>query len=149
MAQLGEAGDAEDACQDAFFECWTRIDECREPAKFAGWLLRAVRNRAHNYREYLDLRAGASLEDTQVATPLPSADVIVERHELGAALWAALLRLDPIDREVVLLHDVDGLRHSDIGVMLEMSELMSRRRLSDTRKRLRRILRGPHEPDSV
>ena len=38
--------DAEDVTQDAFLAAFERLDSCREPARFSGWLLRIVRNRA-------------------------------------------------------------------------------------------------------
>ena len=142
MAQLGEPSDAEDACQDAFVKCWERIRDCREPARFASWLLRIVRNVAHNHREYLEVRTGSSLDfgDTAAAPSTPETDL--ERRELGRTLWRALSQLQPMQREVVLLHDLEGWRHADVARMLEISETMSRRHVSDARKILRGLLRG-------
>jgi RNA polymerase sigma-70 factor (ECF subfamily) len=45
-----------------------------------------------------------------------------------------------VQRDVVLLHDLEGWRHAEIADRLELSEGMSRRHLSDGRKRLRALL---------
>ncbi|MCH7729611.1 MAG: sigma-70 family RNA polymerase sigma factor, partial [Planctomycetes bacterium] len=44
LALLSNNMDAEDVCQDAFLKALERLDDCREPDKFASWLLRIVRN---------------------------------------------------------------------------------------------------------
>jgi len=50
-----------------------------------------------------------------------------------------------VQREVVLLHDLDDWRHRQIAEVLEISEEMSRRHVSDARKRLRQLLRARAE----
>src|ERR1043165_8205304 len=62
LARLGEHADAEDACQEAFMRCVDHLHECRDPARFAAWLLQIVRNTAHNRREHLRVRAGQALD---------------------------------------------------------------------------------------
>ena len=46
LAVAGTEADADDVCQDAFVAAIERIDDCREPERFGGWLLQIVRNRA-------------------------------------------------------------------------------------------------------
>jgi RNA polymerase sigma-70 factor (ECF subfamily) len=149
LANVGNPADAEDVCQDAFLRCWERIEECRDPSRFAAWMLRVVRNQAHNRREYLAVRAAEPLEADRARSSSLRADAATERAELRAALVDALWQLSATQREVVLLHDLDGWRHSAIATHLEISEVMSRRHLSDARKRLRALLGGYDtlEPD--
>ena len=73
----------------------------------------------------------------------------VARNELRERLTAALLALPAIQREVVLLHDYEGWKHAEIAQRLGLSDLMSRRHLSDARKRLRDLLEdlSTMEPD--
>ena len=40
--------DAEDAAQEAFLVALDRLEECRSPERFAGWLMTIVRNRSKN-----------------------------------------------------------------------------------------------------
>lgn len=140
LAALGSHSDAEDVCQDAFVRCWERIHDCRDPERFAAWLVRIVRNTAHNRRDYLRLRLAEPLESTVRLASGNRTDADTLRHELRDHLWRALAQLSAVQREVVLLHDLDGWRHAEIAAHLELSEMMSRRHLSDARARLRAIL---------
>jgi RNA polymerase sigma-70 factor (ECF subfamily) len=136
FAQLGNRADAEDVCQDAFVRCWERIDDCREPARVSGWIAGIVRHMAHNRREYLEVRRSEPL-DAADRVASDRADVAAERGELRARLTRALDTLSIVQREVVLLHDLEGWKHAEIAARLDVSEQMSRRHLSDARKRLR------------
>lgn len=142
MARLGERAEAEDACQDAFVKAWEQLAQCRDGGRFGAWLLRIVRNTAHNRRDYLRVRRTESLEDDAEVYAKGSAEGELERRELAFALRAALATLPPVQREIVLMHDLDGWRHARIAALLDISEVMSRRHLSDARKRLRALLRG-------
>ena len=136
LARVGERADAEDVCQDALFRAWDRIGDCREPARFGAWLVRITRNTALNRREYLAIRTGEPLEETSARAP-GGADYDLARGELRVRLDAALAQLTTAQREVVLLHDLEGWTHGEVAESLGMSEVMSRRHLSDARKRLR------------
>lgn len=141
LAMSGNAMDAEDVCQDAFMKALSRLDDCRHPERFVAWLLQTVRNRAHNVRDYQRIRAGVSLDHVNVSSPSDSARVVL-RSELRARLEAAIAELPPRDREVVLLHDLEGWRHRAIATSLGTSEGRSRQHLFHARKRLRELL-GP------
>ena len=137
-ALTGNAMDAEDVVQDGFIRALERLDEC-DPDRFAGWLLTIVRNRAHNIREREQVRAAVAIEDVDPAG-LDRTDRDAERDELGRALETAMAQLSPIQREVVLLHDLEGWRHREIAESLAMSEVMARQHLFHARKRLRELL---------
>lgn len=140
FAQLGNRHDAEDACQDAFIRCWERLYECRDARRVGHWIMTIVRNTAHNRRDYLRVRAAEPLEAVGSAVATSRPDREAARSELRARLTAALLDLPAIQREVVLLHDYEGWKHAEIADRLGLSELMSRRHLSDARQRLRTLL---------
>ncbi len=140
MGQLDEHAEAEDACQEAFVRSWERLDDCRDGARFGAWLLRIVRNAAHNRRAYLRVRWTEELSATSGGSDGSSPVKALERKELGRTLRSALELLRETEREVVLLHDLQGFRHREIAEWLEISEDMSRRHLSDARKRLRDLL---------
>ena len=48
LSVTGRHVDAEDAAQEAFMVALARLDDCRNPDRFAGWLMTIVRNRARN-----------------------------------------------------------------------------------------------------
>jgi RNA polymerase sigma-70 factor (ECF subfamily) len=140
FARAGNPQDAEDICQDAFIKCLARINTCREPDKFGAWLLQIVRNTAHNYMAYIGVRTSEPLTPHLALTSGDRSDSPLQQRALRDAMAGALAQLSASQREVVLLHDLEGLRHSEIAAQLEISTLMSRRHLSDARKKLRAIL---------
>jgi len=131
--------DAEDVCQDAFVRALERLEECRRPSQFAGWLLAIVRHRAQNVRRREQVRRAAPLERTVMANgDSPARDA--ERSELRARLTQALGTLATGECEVVLLHDLEGRTHGEIAEALGISEVSSRQRLFQARRRLREQL---------
>ena len=135
LAVLGRPADAEDVAQDAFLVAFERLASCREPARFSGWLLTIVRHQALNALERRRIRA---VTDDDVAAAADPAGSVTGDAVLRRRLLAALARLSPREREVVLLHDLEGWTHGDIAAALEISEVMSRQHLFQAR----RILRG-------
>jgi RNA polymerase sigma-70 factor (ECF subfamily) len=140
LALTGLPADAEDVCQEALVTAYYRLADCRKRDRFGQWLLQIVRNRAHNYRRREALRATlplhAHIEDARRAAP--SQDL--ERAELREYLIEALNTLTGAQRAVVVLHDLEGFTHREIGEALDISELMARRHLSDARRKLRLVL---------
>src|SRR5262249_30571555 len=125
LAQTGSRADAEDACHDAFLRAAERLAECRNRERFAFWLGAGVRNRARNMVTRGFVRRAARLEPQAVAArddPARDAEVADLRERLEAALGV----LSTTQREVVLLHDLDGWTHADIAEAIGTSEGMSR-----------------------
>ncbi|MDY0110984.1 MAG: sigma-70 family RNA polymerase sigma factor [Candidatus Krumholzibacteria bacterium] len=141
LGLLGRPADAEDICQEAWLRALERLDELRDGRCFCGWLLQIVRNGARNLLASRRVRASEPLEDSRAAaTADPRQDLqwVSERTRLEAAL----ARLEPQQRMVVLLHDLEGWHHREIGEQLEVSEVMSRQLLFQARRRLRKLLAG-------
>ncbi len=137
LSVTGRHDDAEDAAQEAFMVALARLDDCRTPDRFAGWLLTIVRNRARNLVRREVLRDTDVLPETAAArgrTPESAA----EHTELQERLGSALRRLPEIQREIVLLHDLEGWRHREIAEHLGIPSGTVRSHLHFARKSLRR-----------
>jgi RNA polymerase sigma-70 factor, ECF subfamily len=141
----GRHEDAEDAAQESFLVALERLEECRNPEKFAGWFLTIVRNRARNLIRRERLREGEPLPFT-LRTGDAGPDDWVERVELRDRLRAALEELTPVQREVVLLHDLEGWKHREISERLDMPSGTIRSHLHYARKRLRELLEPAEGP---
>ena len=141
LALLGNQMDAEDVCHEGFLKALERLEECRSPDKFGAWVVQIVRNRARNYREYRAVRGAAPLESTSAASHDDSARDL-ERSELRQLLDAALGKLSDVQRQVVLLHDMEGWKHREIAQALGISEVAARQHLFVARRQLRESL-GP------
>lgn len=140
LAILAEPADAEDVCQDAFVIALERLEECRQPERFAAWLLQIVRNRARDARRRRTVRAALPLEATAVVASAANPAREAERSDLRRRLLEALAQLPELLREVVLLHDLEGWRHREIAQALELPEGTVRSHLFHARRRLREFL---------
>jgi RNA polymerase sigma-70 factor (ECF subfamily) len=134
-----EPADAEDAVQDAFIAALERLDSC-QPDRFAAWLMKIVKNRAITLQrrrrvrrsEPLDWAAGMKGPDD------PGTDF--DRTTLRQRLTEAMARLPERQREVLLLHDLEGWRHREIGDALGMKEGTVRYTLFQARRAVRERL---------
>ena len=141
LGVTGNRHDAEDVVQDAFVKAIDRLEDCREPSKFVQWILMIVRNRALSHRTYSKIRETSELlPEIAEAEDSPFVDAV--RSELADTLQAALATLSDIQRQIVLLHDMDGWAHKDIAETLDITEVRSRQHLFVARKLLRERL-GP------
>ena len=131
LAVLGRPADADDVAQEAFVAALERIDDCREPARFSGWLVRIVRNRALHALEKRKLRDPSDAAG-EVAAASTVGDVVLRAH-----LLAALATLSAVQREIVLLHDLDGWTHAEIADALGLTENNCRQHLFAARRALR------------
>jgi RNA polymerase sigma-70 factor (ECF subfamily) len=148
LAHTGNQADAEDVCHDAFVRAAERLEDCRQPDRFAQWLCAIVRNRAHNLVAHARVRRASPLApDTAPSRDSPARDA--ELSDLRARLLNALAQLPPIQREVVLLHDLHGWSHDEIAGVIGTSSGMSRQHLFKARKRLRGTLGERSSEDLV
>jgi RNA polymerase sigma-70 factor (ECF subfamily) len=140
FAFMRDADEAEDISQDAFVRAFERLDQCRDPARFGAWLMRIVRNHSFKRRAWLAVRraAGLKLSAGQANALTPEDDL--QRSELRHTLEAALDTLRAPQRAVILMYDLEGYSHREIAERMGISEMMSRRHLSDARAALRRVL---------
>ncbi|PWK88492.1 RNA polymerase sigma factor [Fulvimonas soli] len=127
---------AEDLTQDAFVRAWQKLGEFRHESAFGTWLYRLAVNVA-----LMDIRArGASpvgFTDEELLpehgeTPFCAA----EREELERAI----ARLPARARAVLVLHDIEGWRHEEIGAELDMAVGTSKAQLHRARGLLRKVL---------
>ena len=137
LAVVRDPAEAEDVAQDAFALAFERLDSCREPERFAGWLLQIVRNQALTSVDRMRLR-GPTVDPA--SAPEVGVSGHAENAPLRAQLLSALSGLGAVQREVVLLHDLEGWTHPEIADALGFSELMSRQHLFQARRTLRSLL---------
>jgi RNA polymerase sigma-70 factor (ECF subfamily) len=128
--------DAEDAVQDAFLHAYRALDRFRPEQPFGAWLHRIVANAALDLGRRRKVRDAESLPDS---VALPFRDP-AESDELKRRLAAGLAGLTARQRSVIVLHDVEGFTHAEIGEMLGMPEGTARSDLHHARAALRRGL---------
>lgn len=132
-----EPADAEDVVQDAFIRALERLEDCRNPAKFGSWFLQIARNRAHSVRRYLGVRQAAPLDALPLAAEGPGPHAEAVRSRLREDLAEAIADLTEVQQNVVILHDLEGWKHREIGELLDLAEGTIRAHLHHARKALR------------
>jgi len=142
-----QAGEAEDAVQDAFVKAYDALPGFRAGAAFRPWILRIVANEARNRarsarrRERLTLRAAAV--DPGDAAPSPEAAAIV--REDAEALMRALERLREPDRMVIAYRYLFELSEAETAGALGIRPGTVKSRLSRALGRLRTEMAATHE----
>ncbi len=127
---------AHELVQDAFVRAWTKLGSFRGDAMFSTWLHRLTVNVALSDRR---LR----LRRMQRERPL---DAIAFEPRVQAVagtdrdLEDAIASLPERARTVLVLHDVEGYKHSEIAELAGMAEGTSKAQLHRARKLLREYL---------
>ena len=147
LAQLGEEADAQDAVQDAFVTALKRIEECRKPDQFGSWLMSIVRNRARDHRRYRAVRDALPLDSASQAADRADPSRDAENAELRTDLLGAMDTLTELQREVILLYDMEGWSHKEIGLRLGISDGSARVHLFNARRALRERLHARHREE--
>ncbi|HEV7702649.1 MAG TPA: sigma-70 family RNA polymerase sigma factor [Gemmatimonadaceae bacterium] len=129
--------DAEDAVQDGFLHAYKALERFRPEQAFAAWLNRIVANAALDIGRRRKVRDADALPET---LSVPQFDPS-ERSELRGRLGIALQVLPDRQRSVLVLHDVEGYTHGEIGTMLGIPEGTARSDLHHARASLRERLR--------
>jgi RNA polymerase sigma-70 factor (ECF subfamily) len=128
--------DAEDAVQEAFLHAFKAIDRFLPDQAFGAWLHRIVANAALDVTRRRKVRDADELPET-VSSPFRDP---AEGDELRRRLKEALETLPPRQRSVIVLHDVEGYKHAEIGKLLDIPEGTARSDLHYARSHLRRVL---------
>lgn len=129
--------DAEDAVQEGFLHAYRALDRFLPDQPFGAWLYRIMANAALDLVRRRKVRDADELPES---VPVPFRDP-GEADELRRRLSEALLELTDRQRSVIVLHDVEGFTHGEIGTMLGIPEGTARSDLHHARAALRRILK--------
>jgi RNA polymerase sigma factor (sigma-70 family) len=124
--------DAEDVAQEALLRAYLGLSQLRDPARFGAWLCGIAVNVAK-----MRLRR-RSLETRLVFEP--ASDDGLEERELLGLVRDAVEVLPPGQRDVVLMHYLDGLSCDEIAALLGRSPGAVRVRLHRARQQLREQL---------
>ncbi|MFC1688112.1 RNA polymerase sigma factor [Pseudomonadota bacterium] len=130
---------AQEVSQEAFITAFRKIRQFRGDSPFWGWLRRVVVNHAISH-----LRKGPKMDPVELQDYHGKAEATSEQVGMAMDLESALAALEPEDRAIVWLHDVEGYNHKEIAGLFGKTESFSKTRLSRTRARLKKLLEaGP------
>jgi RNA polymerase sigma-70 factor, ECF subfamily len=140
---------AEDLAQEGFLRVYQRLHTYDPERKFSSWFFQVLRNVTIDYLRVNRLPT-ASLDALQeeghhiaaVDRESASPEELAGRGELASAIGAALSRVRPEYREVVVLRYQEGLTQPEIAEILGLPAGTVKTYLHRARKELAEILTG-------
>lgn len=133
---VGDDHLAEDVSQDAWVRAFGKLHLFRGDAAFGTWMHRLAVNVAVNKLRSLGRRAKLEAS-ADLRLPVQEVD---ESGLHQRVLSRALDQLSPGYRAVLVLHDVEGLTHEEIGQKLKIAAGTSKSQLHKARARMRALL---------
>jgi len=149
----GNVGDAEDLVQDVLIKVYPRTQDMLAIQKLRPWLAKVLYHqyvdslRQRKRSPVLELVSGGDGEEDlldKVASSREGPEQDAERAGQRDRILAAVRQLNPEQRAIVAMHDVEGYSLDELEKMLETPIGTLKSRLHRARARLRALL--PMEP---
>jgi RNA polymerase sigma-70 factor (ECF subfamily) len=144
----GDAASGEDLLHDAIEHALRSADKLRQAERLKSWIfaiiINSFRDRLRRSKEPQDV----AQQVESVAGWLPGPIETIAAEELGALVAAAVSRLPPRQREVVVLVAYEGFSTADAAVVLGITDQNARTTLHLARECLRERL-ARHLPHNV
>ncbi len=135
----GEDALAEDWAQEAWVRAISALPTFRGDSQFATWLHRIAINSALGGRRSRERRTGREVPIEAVTAE--GGEEEGERALLRLRLERAMAALPERMRQVLVLHDVEGYTHVEIGALLGIAPGTCKSQLFKARARMRELLR--------
>lgn len=143
-----DESDAEDLVQETFLRAYRYWDSFERGTDCRRWLAQICRNvmvdsqRRHRLEDPVEDEQLESMSAVQIHQAALAAGLgdMYTRLDLGPAIFAAIRRLEPIYRDVVVLSDIEELPYEDIAAQLEIPVGTVRSRLYRARRHLQEQL---------
>lgn len=136
---VSDRSHAEELTQDVFVRAWQKLSLYRGESAFGTWLHRLAVNVVLNARKSEGRNRSRFGDDGDEIDTMPQASS-VSVAGAGIDLEAAIAMLPPGARRVFVLHDVEGYKHEEIAVMLDITSGGSKAQLHRARYLLREAL---------
>ncbi len=136
LRMSGNAAEARELLQDVFVRAWQKLGTWEGRSAFSTWLHRlSVNVILMKWREAGRKGANDVGGDAADLLPAPTAP-----EGLKPDLEAAIAALPPGCRHVLVLHDIEGYEHAEIGKLMGIAEGTSKAHLFRARRLLREVL---------
>ena len=121
---VGNPEDARDLSQEAFIRIYQNLELCTDERKFLPWIIRITRNICIDHLRRKKARAPVHQMDPDELTTLRSSgDDPAQLYAAGSLkhmIHAALQEMTDLNREIILLKDIQGLTLEEIATMLKV-----------------------------
>lgn len=146
----GNAGDAEEAAQEAFIKAFYALDRFRQDASFKPWILKIVVNEARNRRRRNRRQSDLALrvqDERRSGDAVPSPETAFLVSEERGFLLEAVNGLSERDREAITMRYFLDLSEAEMAEVLGCRRGTVKSRLSRAMSRLRARLESRSSED--
>ena len=152
---LSDPGDASDVVQEVFLKVFRCVIHFRRQSSLKTWIYRITVNEAHNQRRWFfrhrsrEVGLDVQIEQVQCRMVPDSGRTPFEYTfdgEKHLLIEAALAKVNPVFREVVVLRDIEDLSYEEIAEVLQISIGTVKSRIMRGREALREELAGQLDP---
>lgn len=146
MRRLRDHADAAEMTQEIFIRAMRKLDQLREPERFAGWLRQiAVRMSINRAVRRKPERAVESEVFDGIGNDSISPVDSVLKGEQASQVWESMSRLKELDRDTLVAFYIDGQSLQEMSVGFRSPIGTIKRRLHTARNRLREVM-GEFQP---
>lgn len=153
LGMLRNTAEAEEVAQETFLSAFSHLGTFRGDARFSTWLYRVTSNHAlmrlrkkrpepvgdtHDLEPRMSSAGTSPFDSLSLWARRP--DDALESREVEGALEAALDRLDPEDRSLILLRAFESASHEDLAHLFNTTVPAVKSRLHRARLLLRQLL---------
>ena len=133
---------AEELRQEVMLQLWRALESFRGDASLRTFVFRVAHNTAIKHVSKQAKQGPLATMDVEdLSHPAPSREEDLDRHRARQRLLAQVRRLQPLQRELVLLH-LEGLPNTEIAEVMGISPSNVSTRMSRLRVALTRALGG-------
>lgn len=137
VRMVGSHDEALDLTQEAFVRAWQSLARWEPGAQFRTWLFRIASNAALDVLRRRRTVEFVALDDTfEAADTAAGPERLAQGTQEVRRLEAALARLTPEHREVLLLREIEDMSYEEIGRVLALAEGTVKSRLARARTAL-------------
>ena len=145
----GSPEEAEDVAQESFVQAFVKLESFQRKSQFFTWLYRIAFNtsvsRNRRKRPTISVEAVTAASGNEPMDESQSASEQIEKQERVAAVHTALTKLQPEQRKILVLRELENCTYEEIATILELPVGTVRSRLHRARIQLRDVLKRDEE----
>lgn len=144
---FGSADDAEDVAQDTLVQLWRYCEQLDEGRNVEALAVRVAKNCCVNMKRRQRLQVVRGEEHLAATTPmpLPSPHEVLEWQERVSALDEAVGLLQPRERQLFEMRQMEGLSTEEIAQQTGMAKATVQSMIAMARKKLFNNMKGRRE----
>jgi len=131
--------DREDLFQEIIVQLWKAVPKFQEQSRFSTWLYRVALNTAIS--DFRKKRRALPVIQTEVASLEIESELIDDKDERLKTLYAAISRLQEIDKAIVMLY-LEDKSYDEIEDIVGISASTLRVRMNRIKEKLRELTKN-------